>query len=790
MAELEQERSETYDAIADAASLMLRCVGMEFDRQQAKSGWKIFYAIDVDVIALYLSPEDNPAYAEVFRGEGEDTRVLLARLLGDYIFGEYETAAAVPGAKRGALFIAGPHHEELARMIHALSEKVLEHERTAWEKLDQLLQAEAGRLQNISGSGDVAKWLIDEAPGIIEAFDRRSGPGSELSRFAALGDSRLMNLEQYFEGGSAWRFPLPKLGGRLKDFELFTKSVDTWKSRLVTHKTRDQSRRAVTTDAYVMATIEWVNRAMGAQKRRLVLVTGTKGILNASAEYATGAAEYPRNFADSFVRHPQAFMIDRSFFTRTETPSGNSDSVGVMNVRGAAEAFRLIEWLNLLFPGVLKEEPGMGPLVDTAMLLRVEAAAKKEFDEAVKLLSAAQVGRNIDFFRSLQTTWRTQVSTASLARRIDPPAAWPKRAMAFLTWLGQELDQNVDSTWLRTALANRAMKSMEALYSSTVWLGLWSRLSTHLESLRGIPALRLEPEYPKAQEYCRKVLDIMRRHQGSTGSTSAPLFDMAAMYKELSEGDDSHYHAHLIHALAYATKGHWFATRTLARVALRTADLLPEEMRGNRRGREAAYLLAISERRLARTTTDIDRAEQYLQEAPRRESPGASADIRFPSEGLAEKVARINFDVFMKKQVSATAGVLGQVMLSASHLLELAKADPLDEARKWVRQQVLVNVLNLALITVAFGGVLTNSELAEIRGFVEIAEAHKKEQESNLSNWDDVAEFVYLVATVVFGTDEKVKERARMRLKTLHFPASLPFDREREKTFRALCEKA
>ena len=70
-----------YRLIADAAGLMRRCAGYMTDQQAEQDGWKVFYAVDVDVIAMYMAPSQNSRYAAVFsNGEDTDTRGLLARL--------------------------------------------------------------------------------------------------------------------------------------------------------------------------------------------------------------------------------------------------------------------------------------------------------------------------------------------------------------------------------------------------------------------------------------------------------------------------------------------------------------------------------------------------------------------------------------------------------------------------------------------------------------------------------------------------------------------------------------
>ena|ERR1019366_1412234 len=47
--------------------------------------WEFFYAVDTDVVAMYIDPEEN-RYGDVFGGDHRSA-ALLTRLLGDALFG-------------------------------------------------------------------------------------------------------------------------------------------------------------------------------------------------------------------------------------------------------------------------------------------------------------------------------------------------------------------------------------------------------------------------------------------------------------------------------------------------------------------------------------------------------------------------------------------------------------------------------------------------------------------------------------------------------------------------------
>jgi hypothetical protein len=259
------------------------------------------------------------------------------------------------------------------------------------------------------------------------------------------------------------------------------------------------------------------------------------------------------------------------------------------------------------------------------------------------------------------------------------------------------------------------------------------------------------------------------------------------MYKGLASVDPSNYHAHLIHALAYAIKGHWFATRTLCRVAIGIVDALPDDQKRRRRGREAAYLMAIAERRMARSVTDLDLAADILTDAQRRENPETKhMDARFESERLALDVARMNFQVFAKNSFRQAAEALDNVMSRGRALLERIKSDELPEARQWVRQQVLVNVFDVVLLAFEADAEYARARGAEVRWFIRILEEHRRDQDDGVSTWDDLAEFVCNAAVAVFDDNPSSRAAAQASVQSAEFPIFLKFDFARGRLFKTL----
>src|SRR5262245_55868761 len=98
------------------------------------------------------------------------------------------------------------------------------------------------------------------------------------------------------------------------------------------------------------------------------------------------------------------------------------------------------------------------------------------------------------------------------------------------------------------------------------------------------------------------------------------VLHIASLYIHFRVVVNENYHAFVIHALAFAIRGHWFGTKTLCLLALGVVDAIPKAERKMRTGREAAYLLAVAERRLAVDVKGLDRSLECLAMARQREN--------------------------------------------------------------------------------------------------------------------------------------------------------------------------
>ncbi|HVZ16077.1 MAG TPA: hypothetical protein VG897_03095, partial [Terriglobales bacterium] len=431
-----------------------------------------------------------------------------------------------------------------------------------------------------------------------------------------------------------------------------------------------------------------------------------------------------------------------------------------------------------------------GPFIDIERLRQARVAVETSFRDIVETEGW------LSEYNSLLGEWKEQIKNTSIAR--DMYSTNPSRmstARALVATLTTIMHEAVSLDDIRRQLAASALRSLETLYSSAAWLGLFGQLKVLRERVRGIPALRFDPDYPAASAYCTRIINAMRASDDSPRAIDT-IVDLKAMDASLSKEDNSNYHTLVIHGLAFATKGHWYAARTLCQVAIKVTDFMSEEQQQGRKGREAAYLLAVATRRLAASRIDLDEAAAMLEDAYRRETAGASEDCRFVSEDIAIRAARLNFDVFLPLEapqypIGHAAGQ--RISIASTKIFELsiaardlAEKDDEERIRRWVLQQLVVNVLGTALICYRFGIPIESGVWSVVVQFLRVGQDISEGPVDRRHNWDDVCRLVYLTAYAVFGSDQSVRNAASADLDKLSFVPYAPFDRERDRHFREM----
>lgn len=769
------------DVINDAGKLLQRCAGYRFDLDEQADGWKIHHAIDTDVFVNYLLPTQNYKHGKLFTTDRRLSQIVVL-MTCEYIVRELVTAA---GSGKGQLLVISPHDQEINSNMLRLQLELheLHHQlRHSPEQLEVALNAV--RNHNITNQ-EIASLLVNDAAEFVRIMKKADGPQGAIHRFTDLPPSRLINLVRYKEpqgDGSIFEFPSVPQNAKHKEFRTFSDRECQWQEALKqgAHSKpsgtarmrppkglRTKSPSAVRTDAQVLTTLEWINATLEPQRRRVVLITGSDYLYTAAADSTLPPNPWmshpPQSFETHYLRHPQAFFGDDQFFSE---PNGEGTGRGM--------GLKVLEWLNTLLPQYVGIKPWneLSAGEANANLAMSPRRWHRVALQARQIAAGLKESRDPDEqVRSFVTDWSKQLRMLAVengmtvaSRDVHTPR---------IVRIVKELRLAAGADWtvekFREYLTDQARESMHKLFFSTAFLGVLV-LRTEESRVRGIPALRFNGAHKAAQEKCTYMQGLM-----FVGKAD---IDLHVLYKELGEGDPDNYHAHVLHAYAYAIRGHWSASCTFCRFAISVADtILAKDPEDDRRGREACYLMSVAQRRLAHDAKhprdgqrQLESARQNLEEARRRDTPGMPPDPRFDSEALAFDVSSLLLRRFGTLYITPETednplSLLREKLPVAKALLTRLEGEPLREVMAWITRQIFTNILTLALLAEIDARDAANvAHRADLMALIELFRERNLSPDTPNGRRDQLSDIIYWAAVIVFDKDVERAQRARKHL--------------------------
>lgn len=755
----------------DTAGLLERSAGYRFDIEQREQGWHIHYAVDADTLVTYVSPSRNLRHGGLFCAD-ENLAKLVVRMIGDFLVRELMSGSPIPES-RGRLLIVSPHDEEIQRYLFRLQSDLHQRAHLGPEKADSILQW----IQSNLSHQEVAAALLKHAGEFMEAIGGTDGPAQAIHRFRDLNPSRVVNLLRYEHrkpDGSVFRFPRPPADARDEGFSAFSDRYRVWKEAL-TDVNPEKPERAIRTDAMVLATLEWVNEHIAEQSARVVLVTGTQNIFEAAARLYPGRPS-GSTFEGRYLRHPQAFLSDDGFFAAPEQATDTH-----------RKPFRVLDWLNTLLPKYV------GPQLSGAVRsgdISAELPTPEQLDGAVQAAPDFE-RRNLEReLPELIQQWSDQVRNIAVKRGIEIGLENPRSAGGRVI---AQLRESIRPGWtvedLRRYLTTRARESLITLYRSSALLGVIA-VRHEQNRIRGVPALRIDSYHELARTICRRMQLLMFRGEAE--------LDLQELYYDLAKDDPGVYHALLIHGFAYAIRGHWYAARSFCRIALEFVDesyssggTQPGENASPPvTGREAAYLLAVSQRRVAREPSEYQESERYLDNAVKRAPAHLKNDPRFRSEEIAGRVS-----LLLHRRLNAVGGSTGSFVAAVALERELPAAqeilrslvhEMLPEVVAWVTRQVFTNISSLALLAEYDRSGSTAASRSALVSLIERFHSTRLAPDIPGHSRDELTDFLYWAMLVVFGAREGGDVEPRKQVMGVH-PEDFEQDASRVRTIQQLC---
>lgn len=790
-----KDRSTLQSIIKNAADLLLKCAGYLDDLDAAQrdvNQYETYYAIDTDVITLYLEPKSKARYLDVFKEGGSSVNAIsLALMLGEFLVASDEPL--VPGhEKREYRFLLiPPHDEELVKVLTAIHRRV-------GEKVSSVRMGTFNKLSHIfeeferSESKDeisLKSALRDCAPDLIELYNPYLGPEAALIRYVQLPQKTFKRIDSYIE--KDFRFPLLDPTNKSEDRKQADKLIRQWELRLnkyASNREEDQQRPyAVLDDAEVLATIEHVNNELRFKRKQVVLVTGSDYLFKAASMYYPYLEDKNCSFADLYLRHPQAFLSHENFFFLESPPEATLENP-------QQSTFRLDKWLNLFFPTEILPPNQPQGRVKRNVVRDIRDGKNGSFDRIVRV-----VDRPSDHPQSINRlldAWNTQVSSIANRRYAEGLELAQERGAEKLAQSLKALRENHQWTVaeLRKTIFDESLGSLSTLYSMTVWVGLWSKAIR--QQAKGVPVLRFDRSHKEVENYCETVIQ-MQVESANKEISEERLEELYNLNKRIEGRDHSLYLSHVVHALAFAAKGDWYATWTLAGTALAIVDNMDPAQRGVRQGREAAYLACIARRRSARDQNDLDKATIYLRKAYEREDQGVKEDIRFKSEGLAIETRRYFFSLLCEKK-SLDAQTIAATISALQELATAAKGETNERVKRWVLRQTFTNYFSLLLVArdLKWSDILPSVDIImnELQSFIITLKDDEEKGYWQKRDDDPYAYLIYDTGIAIWHSNPNRREEAKKGalelidnwLETIENKHDyfMPYDEERLKLLR------
>lgn len=777
-----------------AYNLLGKSIGFFLDYEQyrcrkssgERDGTRVYYAVDYDVVHLYLAPRLDSDRANFLDGDhAEPSCVATAFLLGEYFFS--------PDRKRLDLspmptyLLTESHYEELldglAHFTDAAAATKLDFSEDAMDRLIQLSRDVLAKSAPENRSSNLVEGLSSNVMDLLNIYDIALGKFSALERFASIREGGLRKLDNV-DWHSELKFnPLPDME-EPQDRQYMNKHVVDWTLRL----RKAGKPKNIRNDALALATLQFANESLQKEKidARFCLITGTSSI-------HTAAHEWDENFAHLYLRHPQAFLMDQDFFAPERPSATDAKSGDALESR----TLKLFDWLNLCLPSMVKESLELHTRKINSKALSNITEKSRQDPAAGKIISsfAARERGGIsdrDMIRSLKNQIETHAASVygdtEKLSAVGSPEGAASRLAGTLIHLFEANSLNAES--LRSAFDNELLSLLNNIYIEAGWYTIVQRNDGDTAAHRkGIPALCFDKGFENATKAKEKLLKYL--------GNETELDDKALkeIYKDITEQDRTKYHAYLIFALMFSLKGFWQPVSSLSERAIQIADGIQadsgstfDQKKSLLKGREAAYLAAVAKRRLIRDATDLDKAASFLDEARRRISGNASDfPIRFESEELAIATRRILLEHYCAL-VSSDFPVPKtlEVMERTVRLIREGENEARTDVRNWIIRQGAINYLNLLVVQYVKGEDIRekSSDHRRILNMLPPLIEDKTAADS-----DPHACMIYLVGLAILSDDDSEFLRASARFECfMDTHGQMPYDAKRRMIFKKIID--
>lgn len=720
------------------------------DKRFVAKGGTLLYAVDADVIMLYVNPAERAVateqgregYAQVFPWDNDAVSEALGRALAEHIFFRM-------GDTRGLLLLP-PTEQEVRRIFAALTHRAAgEHADVAGDL--HRLEVLVSNLKQERSDEATLDWLTSNAPRLARFLAGQRGPSAEVRRFSRLlAQGRIAPLEFALEQSWVIHSTLRKA---LRGPELFKGRADlrklreNWFLRLSGTKSTATSKVLIYDDAQALARLEWTNAHLNQRRYRLVLITGDPSLLDAARYYVPDSQGETHSFADLYLRHPRAYLAE---------PAVLSPKKGTPKATVSVDT-EFLKWLDTFLGELQVGGQSYRERLD-------EVLVKLEAQDAELTASVHQVlQRHPTIVEEVHQRWTDY--TRNLVLDHGLPVSSGEAEIKVVAQLRDGVKAALER--VSRQIARRVRETWAACFEVATQAGLgWLQASLGPVRARNVPLLSFH-SFPKASQFVHAMLSSSPR------GVSRKIYDKK--FDALRQEDPSMYTFYVAHSLLFAAAGSW---RVAAILAERAWDIAQAHQRKPITGREAAYLWAVALRHSAKHTADLARVSLLLQQAnvcfavDREERPEVEGgEIRFEAERLALWVTYHLFQRFLGEKLPDVVPTLAQVQDEIIALLQekvVAMLERLDEHHqerrliaRIVERNLLTNLFTIALLRWDQGESL---DPIKLRPLFARYDTNLRSSERPPIEPSFLVQSIYLAAGFCTASDDQEKEHLRQRL--------------------------
>lgn len=547
----------------------------ELDRSLIAEGWRIFHAIDSNVVRYYVS-EDAAALrehgrwiglGEIFRLDKRTSQQRIARRVANYPFLSLDPE--VP------LIALTPINREIRNIFLQSARSILEDDRNETDPDRMISQLSRITLAKL---GDRDRELILNAIALDHRLTEAGRLDELVRRKRICGDA---HVDQHTHSPALAK--AVKYSNTTLDMLASATRRIEWGERFAQvgklHRPAEKET-ALARDIALLARLEICNVKLREEgvRERLVYITGDNKLFEAAELYEW---EEGTSFAKAFIRHPRAYLDE-------------PEVVGPVDADDAREGETLFDWLRVILVRIGRVSMDVP-----------RRAAIRFGDETLRTIQYV-TKENPDAASEILEKWR------EFAKKVDDHSVAPRSRI-------RELIQAIDSEEAGRAIEDvKAEIEMEIgkAWETVFHVGSAVRFAFEVgvpdddgASIpnREVPCLVLE-QRNELTHFVRRAEDWL----ADPASFSHENYE--ALRERVRGEDDSGYGDYIAHAYLMAQQSQW---KTAGILAGRATSRARTEIGGPffSNGRESRYIEAYCGRLASKTKSDMITARQLIESA-------------------------------------------------------------------------------------------------------------------------------------------------------------------------------